>query len=127
MNKEELQLKLKEYNGSIRDLIDQRTKFLDEHMHLFAEFQIGDELEHINGKRGKCIKHYRHRPSELYDTSFECDCEIQEYEYNFGAKEKLSNLIDNTSHYGFENPWFKVGDEEAKRKKSEYVIRSMRW
>jgi hypothetical protein len=105
MNKDELEKELIKLNNEVKEVVEKRSKFLDDNMKYFAEFQIGDKVFNCKtGRIGICSKHYRlneDRP-EL-DTSLRCDCEIKESRY-----------YDNTSRFIGFNPWVKYEDYENK-------------
>ena len=112
----------------MNEAVAERTKFLDDNMHLFAEFQIGDHLKNVTGGEGVCVGHYRCQAKSFeFDTSFKVDSKIRwidrfssekpEDWKNFNWQDLKGGSIDNTSHYGYENPWFKVGDKKAEQEK----------
>lgn len=115
--KDQLEKKLEALNEKVDQAISERELFLDEHMHLFADFKIGERVYNTKTRAiGICTKHYRYNESqnELYDSDFNVDCEIEEPEN--------SSCYDNTSRYGGIHPWILLKDYE---KKSDKYIRKL--
>lgn len=97
--KDKLKKQLTAINEHITELINERTKFLDDNMHHFAEFQIGEEVYNCNRHTFTIVKdHYRYFTNRdpLYDTGLHCDCRF--------------NNGDNTSCYGFLHPFVSKKD-----------------
>jgi len=104
MIKEEAAKELQRLSHQIDDLIEDREKFIIEHMHLFADLQIGQMvIDRDTLRMGKVISHYQAtygQPSKsLHHTAFcvHCCIEIQDDHPN--------KLIDNTSRYIEGHPW----------------------
>jgi len=109
MDKERARSILSDLNQNVEEAIEVRTKFLDDNMHLFAEFQIGDKVFNVvNKQRGECVRHYRYWQVQnaFHDKSFSVDCNI---------KEGFS--IDNTSRFISEHPWVLLEDFQNKTDK----------
>ena len=107
----ELQDELKKLNDNIEDVIKRRSDFLDKNMGNFAEFEIGEKLHNcITKSTAICVKHYRyHQGSPEFDDSLSCECKVED--------PIDSNFIDNTSRYGYWNPWVNLEDAEQKNEK----------
>ena len=129
--KEQLQEQLKELNKKVNDAIKERTTFLDENMHYFAEFQIGDRLRTVGGSRAVCIGHYRYHANRRpdLDTSLYCDCQVMDLKWNEEYKDwkTLHGSIDNTSRYAGSHPWYKIGDEKACKRKQRAALTHYNW
>jgi hypothetical protein len=130
--KEQLQEQLNELNQKVNDAIQERTKFLDENMHDFAEFQIGDYLTTASGGRYVCIGHYRyhaHQRRPDLDNSLYCDCQIRSLNSNEEYKDWKTSTgsIDNTSRFAGVHPWYKVGDTEARKRKQKSASTHYNW
>ena len=90
----------------VEEALKARTDFLDKHMHLFAKFQIGEEvINRKTGERTEVTEHYRyHRDSPQYDTSLYCDCRFKNG--------------DNTSCYGGGSPYISVRHYNALKERN---------
>ena len=101
---------LKDHNNKVKQAIKERSKFLDENMKYFAEFQIGDKVYNCKTNTIGIVKeHYRYNADKPeYDTYFDCDCRIEEPVRN--------GMVDNTSRYGGVHPWVKLEDYENETK-----------
>ena len=108
MDKEILLQELELLNLEVKRIIAKRSKFLDDNMHYFAPFQIGEKVYNCStGEVGVVTKHYRyHAKSYEYDTSLHCNCRVN---CPIG-----SNFVDNTSVYGSLHPYIKITDYENK-------------
>jgi hypothetical protein len=107
MTKEKAQQELATLNEAVDAAIKARTEFLDKYMHLFAEFQIGEEVYNCQRKStDKVVGHYRYqaRKNPIYDNSFSVDCEIK---VGVGTG-------DNTSRFAGRHPWVKLSDFQDK-------------
>jgi len=99
-------------NQEVEQALQKRARFLDENMHLFAEFQIGEKVYNTKSQKvGVCIRHYRYWTTQnrLYDTSFDVDCEIQDAQN--------SKSFGNTSRFMVHHPWVSLADFQNKSEK----------
>lgn len=120
MDTEKLQSELQEYNMKIHLLIQERTKFLDDNMHLYAEFKIGDVVRNaLSGRKGVCVGHKRKDSGSASDNGLGCTCIIQEKPD--GAEICCTHETANT-HF-----WYKPGDAQALKEKKELIISRSRW
>ena len=105
MEKEEIRKQLGDLNTIVEKAIAARTKFLDENMHHFAEFQIGEKVwDCANNCEATCTGHYRyHSEDPRYDTTFSVNCNIS-----------TRNFTDNTSRHGGTHPFVTVEDYKNK-------------
>jgi hypothetical protein len=81
-------------NKHIAECIDKRKKFLDDNMHYFAEFQIGEEVYNCKSHAVITVKeHYRYLSDQdpLNDTCLHPHCRFSDG--------------DNTSCHGFIHPF----------------------
>lgn len=105
--------KVEEYNDRIDALIAERTAFMDENMHLFSKFKVGDEIYYRGALVGHVTRLYRLHAGtdERFDTTMDVDCEYRE----IGS----SMCIGNTScKYG---AWaFSTKAEAAQEAKRKY-------
>lgn len=110
MDKEQAQLKLKILNEIVENTIKERKDFLDTHMYLFAEFQIGDQVYNVETGRVTLVKeHYRFWADRdpYHDTSLYCDCAFANG--------------DNTSRYSGFHPYVLLSEKENRT--DEYLRR----
>lgn len=100
-------------NAEVTAIITKRKAFMDENQHLFAEFQVGDEIVNVmTGEHGVVSKHYRYwdtQSNPIHDSNFSVEHEIR----------VASNIFDNTSRHDGFHPWIRLADYE--KKTSRYV------
>ena len=104
MTKEEAQKELSYLSEQIDTLIDNRQMFIEDNMHLFADFDLDQLVMNKDTLQlGKVISHYQatygQPPKSLHHSSFDVGCciEIQDKHKN--------KLIANTSHNIGRHPW----------------------
>ncbi len=97
--------RLKELNAAVKYAVKERSQYMDENAHLFAEFQLGEEVVNVRNSSVYVVsKHYFFRGGELrVDESFSVDCRLRR-----GLTE------DNTSHYAGLHPYVPKSDYEQK-------------
>lgn len=125
LSKKDLRDTLEELNRRVDEAIDTRTEFLDEHMHRFADFQIGEVVVDVtSGNRYVVAEYYRYHAGRnpTHDTSFSVDCKLKRME-----QEKTTHK-DESLPWGF---WVEYGDwetpEECLERKGGFTTNTSRY
>ena len=105
LRKKEVERFLETLNKKVGSVLQERKDFIEDNMHLFADFEIGQQV--INSKtfeRGIVTEHYHYtggNNSLLNYDYFDIHCRIRELNNDGTPK----NVITNTSHYIGRHPW----------------------
>ena len=105
LRKKEVERFLETLNKKVGSVLQERKDFIEDNMHLFADFEIGQQV--INSKtfeRGIVTEHYHYtggNNSLLNYDHFDIHCQIRRLN-NDGTP---TNSYTNTSHYIGRHPW----------------------
>jgi hypothetical protein len=109
MDKQSAASELSQLTAQIDSLLRERIEFINEHMHLFAEFTIGEELTKGGFTRYRCVHHYQQTygngEDQRWFRTFNPGCDI----VAIRADGTDDNCHDNTTRYGGCHPYRRKG------------------